>query len=676
MKLTIDFETRSRADIRKCGAWLYSLDPSTDVTTISWSDGDWETGQWRMGDAPPAELHALVASADAVEAHNSFFEIAIWENVCAARYGWPAINRRKWRCSAAKAAACGLSRALGNAGRAIGAAVVKDEADGRWAMQKVARPRPKTGEWQTQEEDWQKMLEYNRRDVASEESLSAALPDLSATELAAWQASERMNARGMMIDVAGCEAAVRLAGEHARKLTAEFQQITGLETAGQRAKFIVWMANRGFQLPNTRAGTLDEFLRVNADSAEQEVRAVKIVRALGRSSIKKYRACLDMTAPDGRARGCFVYHGAHTGRWAGRGLQPQNFKRDCRWKMESAWRDIRDMDLESVEFVYGDPLEFLGEVTRGAIVAAPGTRFLVGDYAQIEARMVFWLAGERRGLDTFRRGEDMYLDMASTIWNRRVVKAESDKRFIGKHAILGLGFGAGYIKFLMHIRELGAPKFTTQQIHEIVPAGWRAATLRWILNEGWADVRRKMPDATRADAEELVLTKWIVDKYRKTYESVVKLWRAAEDAVRSAIRNPGTTHKVASGKLSYTCGKKFLNCRLPSGRVMRYRGPQLSADESISYMTPDDNRRTTYGGSLIENAVQAASRDVMAEAMVRLDRSEDYCDLVATIHDELIVESSTGTLDEFVDIMAAPPAWCPDLPVKVDGWSGTRYKKG
>lgn len=669
MKLTIDFETKSDISLKDHGAWLYSIHPSTHATTISWSDGILEDGQWREGDSRPIALFSLTAEADIVEAHNSQFEDWIWANVCVKKYGWPAIESHKWRCSAAKAAACGLPRALGDAGKAIQAPTIKDEKEGKWAMQKIARNAKNVTE-----DDWKKMLTYNRNDVASEESLSGMLPDLPPRELAIWRVDRKMNARGFTVDVAGCRKAVMLAGAYARVLTDKFKVITGLETAGQRAKFAMWMAKKGYTIENTQADTLDKLLRGNIADADVHT-AIETVRALGRSSIKKYRACLDMAGPDHRARGCFLYHGAGTGRWSGRGLQPQNFKRECRWDMDKAWEDIHAHDLETIEMLYGDPLTFLSETTRGAIIATPGTRFLVGDYAQIEARMVFWFAGERFGLDAFRRGDDIYMNMAELIWGRKLnKKIDSEKRFVGKHAILGLGFGAGYVKFLMHLRELHAPAFSWKQVCEIVPAGWRSATLRWILNEGWNNVKRRMPEATEADARELVLTKYVTDKYRKTYASVVKLWNAAEDAAANAMRNPGKTFTV-NGKFSYTRGEKFLNCRLPSGRIMRYHDPKIDDAGKISYRNTNDIWVSTYGGKLVENVVQASARDVMAEAMLRLDATDEYQDIVMTIHDELIVESSFGTLDDYIDIMAEPPLWCGDLPIKVDGWEGARYKK-
>lgn len=680
-KITIDFETRSEISLKQVGAWIYSKYPSTEVMCLSWSDGNLESGQWQIGDPEPVNLFKLVSNGNVVEAHNSFFETCIWLNICHRRYGWPEIPFSAWRCSAAKAAAASLPRELGEAGRVMKLSTVKDETYGRWAMLKLSKPRPRTGgwyDWFDAEDDWAKMLAYNRNDVAAEEALSEALPDLLPTELKVWKLTELINFRGMAIDVEGCRAAVKISEEYAERLTKEFQQITGLDTAGQRAKFIEWLAIQNIHIANSQAETLDLLLK-NGIANTQVKRAIEIVRTLGRASIKKYQAMLTMADTDGRARGCFLYHGAHTGRFAGRNLQPQNFKREGPKDMNQAWEDIRHGDLEYLELLHGDPLQFLSGALRGAIWAPPGRQLFAGDYAQIEVRVLFWLAGEKKGLDIFRRNEDMYLEMASTIWNRRVSKEESEKRFLGKQATLALGFGAGFVKFLVHCRDLGAPSFKWEQICELVPAATRESLLHWIITDGWEMVKRLIPNPTKADARELVLAKYVVDKYRAAYGStVVKYWSRIEDAVKSAIQNPGTWFSV--GNVSYNKGPKFLNCRLPSGRIMRYFDAQLDRKGEITYRVSENGKwihAKTWGGKLVENIVQAVARDICTDAMLRLAQSPPYDEITMTVHDEIVCElaEDEGKLDEFTAIMSSNPEWAQGIPIKVESWKGKRYHK-
>lgn len=687
-KITLDFETRSEADLKSVGAWMYSRHPSTDVMCLGWSDGT-DRGQWRMGDAPPKELflRLLFPRAYVAVAHNAFFEYCIWLNVCHEKYGWITMPDDMWRCSASKAASCSLPRGLADAGKALNLKVVKEETEGSWAMKKMSKPcRPTKNDasspWHESEDDWQKMLAYNTNDVDAEEELDAALPDLSPRELAIWQMTERINRRGLGIDVKGCEAAVKIAGAHAAQLTKEFQSITGLESAGQRAKFTVWLAANGVTIPNTQADTLDALLRDQA--TRPHVRhAVGIVRALGRSSIKKYRAMLNMADTDGRARGTLIYCGAQrTGRWSGSGLQPHNFKREGPPDMDLAWDDIHTGDLEWVKMIYGDPLEFLSRAVRGALWAPPGRQLYSGDFAQIEVRKLFWLSGEKAGLDTFRRGEDMYCDMALMIFNRKVTKADSEKRFLGKQATLALGFGAGYIKFLIHCLDLGAPLFTWAQVCDAVPAADRVDILNWIMREDYKNVVKRMKLAgypyDMPVLRALVLAKYVVNRYRTRYKNtVVKFWHDLENAVRAALGSPG--REFRAGKVSYVMGKKFLNCRLPSGRVMRYFEPEISEAGDVTYMNMEEGqwvRVKTYGGKLAENATQASARDIEAEALLRLEDSP-YRDIVMTVHDDATSETDAGvgSVEEFAGIMSQSPTWCPDIPIKVDAWVGRRYHK-
>ena len=527
--------------------------------------------------------------------------------------------------------------------------------------------------------DWEKMLEYNRTDVLAEEALSRALPDLSEVELEVWRASERMNRRGFAVDIAGCRNAVRLAGEHAEKLTAEFHDITGLDTAGQRAKFIVWLASKKVVSRDTTAATLDAELKKTTDV--NICRAIQIVRALGRSSIKKYKAMLEQVDTDGRVRGTVMYHGAGTGRWTGRGVQPHNYPRHCPPDMNQAWNDINSMDLDMLEMVRGDPMEFLSSALRGSIVAPAGRRLIIGDYAQIEARMTFWLAGDRAALDMFRdRSRDMYCEMAGMIFNRIVTKEDEDERFLGKQATLALGFGAGFVKYLVHCRALGAPPFSWRQVCELVPVGHRTDIYNWIVSDGWEMVKRHIEKPTLDDARELVLAKYIVNRFRDKYKNtVVALWARLETAFRSALGWPGMWVEANDTPVAYQLKDKFMRCRLPGGRMLRYYDPKLNGRE-MSAMASDGSkwvRRKLYGGLLTENVVQASARDVMAGAWLRLEKTEIYRDLVLTVHDELVTEvtDGCGSIEEFEQILAETPAWCPDLPIRVEVFKARRYRK-
>jgi DNA polymerase len=674
MKITLDFETTCKIPLRKLGMWAYSLHPTTEVLCVSWKSKGTEVGQWRLGQEPPAALFQAVNAGDITEAHNSFFEYAIWLNVCHKRYGWPAIPDAKWRCSAAKAAACGISRHLGKAGEMLHLTEQKDET-GRKAMLKLSR-----GVKMNDEGEWQEMLAYNRQDVVAEECLSDNLPDLSPKEQHMWEVSERMNRRGFPIDRKGVQAALTIIGAHTDRLLADFQKITGIQSPTQRAKLIQWLVKNGLNVRDTRAETLDAIL-AEGNSENYEVhRALEILRSIGRSSTAKYKAMLATMDPyDYRVRGSFLYHGAGTGRWAGRMVQPHNFPKGRIKNMERAWKLIHQADVDAINLCEWDPMEFLSSALRGAICAPPGRDFLVADYASIEARVTAWLADEGELIDLFKNNGDAYIAMAESVYNRKLNKKDNPlERQLGKEAILGLGFGMGYIKFLMRVRSYGIT-FTKEQVCAVVPTATRLELAKEILND-WKRVKMTMPTAQRSDLLDLIFMKYIVDHYRGKYEKIVRMWGNLEECAKLAVQYPGKVFKV--NKTSWKADDRFLMCRLPSGRIMRYFQPELGSHGRLRYIAARGNTGVfgymdTYGGKLTENVVQAVARDVMADAMIRLEENPPYHELIMTVHDELVCEIDTnkGNLDEFTNLVAAVPDWAEGMPIGAESWRGVRYKK-
>lgn len=703
MRVVLDFETRSEADIKVVGAWKYSLHPSTSVMCLSWRCSNGEAGFFHRehegviaGDPPPTrlfELMSLLPSSDLVIhppsvaiAHNAFFERAIWINVCVARLGWPPMPDESWRCSAAQAAACSLPRALGEVGKALKLDVVKDE-EGKRIMMKLSKPAKPTKKepdkrWNENLDDLMALWDYCETDTAAEDALQASLPQLSAREQKIWEMSERMNARGIFIDVKGAQRAIELAGHHVTKLNHELRVLTGIDAATKRAKVAAWLNDHGTKIEDTTGETLDATLK-RTDLADRPRRVMEIVRSVGRSSTKKYDAMIAMACPDARVRGTVMYHGAGTGRWAGMGLQPHNFTRGSFKDMDLAWDMIHGADTDDIELCYGDMMTFLSHALRGAITAPDGKILYCGDYSSIEARVVFWLAGEKRGLDVFRRGEDIYCDMASDIYGRRITKKDVLERFFGKQAILGLGFQMGFVKFLITCRRFDI-SFTRKQITDIVGDQELESIMTWVRTDGWKQVKKTMPEARSADIIDLALMKYVVDRYRQRYAPVVELWRKCEHAAIDAVRNPGKLFRA--GLLSYYSKGIFLCCKLPSGRVMRYPFPEILpgpfGHDQLTYMgvhpkTKQWVRMSTFGGKLVENGTQAVARDIMADGLMAVDETEIYLP-VMTVHDEGVSEADDdrGDLDEYLHLLThSSTSWCPDLPIAAEGWRGKRYRK-
>lgn len=646
---TIDFETRSLADLKRVGAYAYSIHPSTEIMCMSWRVGDGPIATWRPEDVNlPEELVDHVTGGGRIEAHNAFFERCIWENVMGRL--WPVPRPDQWECSASKAAALSLPRALGNATAALNLSERKDD-DGRKAMMKLSRPYK--GELRDgTPEELERLHAYCEQDVRSEAALSDALPELSELERRVWLLDQKINMRGIAVDQGMLRGALTVAAESKVALDAELRELTGgrVERATMRAAILAWV-NGEFKkgtpaLPDTKGTTVDEWLERD-DLPAGARRVLELLRAANRTSTAKYRAVEERLGPDGRIRDLFMYHAASTGRWGGRGFQPHNLPRGEVKDWDGAADDIRQGDRDWLRTMHGDEMKLLSHALRGVIVAPEGKEFIVADFSAIEARMLLWLADDAHGLDVFRAGEDIYVDMAQDIYGVRLAKnVTKDQRFIGKQAILGLGYG------------MGPPKFK--------------------VNCAKYDV-----DITEEFSKKTVKT------YREKYRKVKDFWWSLNEAAMDATRTPG--RRLDVGRVAYGVTGGFLKCRLPSGRKLSYCRPKiglrpmpwdrtdlrpalvfLGVDSTTTRWTGQD----TYGGKLCENAVQAAARDILAEAMLRVEAVDPY-EIVLHVHDEAVTEvpEGEGSVKELEAIMSELPAWAEGCPIGAEGWRGRRYKK-
>lgn len=646
----IDFETRSQVDIKACGAWVYAEHPSTDVLCMAYAVDGGEVFLWTPDDQIlPGIIAARLIDGDTIEAHNAFFERAIWANVMVKKYGWPAVHPDQWRCSAAKTAARALPRSLEGAGAALGCAIQKSQA-GKATMMKVCRPRKPTkadrSVWNTDPVDMMELYEYCKTDVEAERAINAAVRDLSPLELRVWQLDQKINERGVYLDKEAVIAALGLIARQTERLTAEAQALTegAIKTVGQRNKVLEWVREQDTEIGGYTKQHLTEALAgVLPDKVR---RLLEIRQQLGKTSTAKFQAMLNSVCSDGRIRDTLMYHGATTGRWTGKLVQLQNIPRGNVSDPETAIAIIKSGNLELLELLYGNVMATISSCIRGMLVASPGHDFVVADYASIETRVLFWLAGEDRGLQMYRDNADLYVDMASAIYRKPVEQITKDEREMGKRAVLGCGYSMGGKKFKMTCKT-------------------------------YANV----------DIEE-DFALYVVQKYREKYAPVPRLWYAQEGAAVEAVRFPGKI--VPCGKVSWLLDAKVLYCRLPSGRKLAYNSPEIKVVEKpwggdgyqLSYMGMDSKtkqwtRQHSYGGMLVENITQAVARDLMAEAMLRVE--EHGFEIVLSVHDELVAEipeaADEGAIHGFCTLMAGKPQWAADIPIKAEGWRGKRYKK-
>jgi len=691
---TIDFETRSACDLKKHGSWVYSRHETTEAMCLAYRLPHWKPGRvdlWHMAhpehgireSKPPQELFDWIADGGLVEAHNAFFERVIWRNVMVRKHDWPEMPHLQWRCSASRASASSLPRDLENACKAMGLAIEKD-MEGRRLMLKMSKPRkPRKAEviawmednflsgdyrkytarmveeagpfWHSDPDDLERLWAYCQQDVRAEEALSEVIPHLSDRELQLWQLDQQINERGARFDLPMAHAAIRLASQAKRRMNRELEKLTGIKSATQRAAVKDWLARAGVELPDTTADTVDKFL-ARSDVGAREKRVLQILKDVNRTSTRKYTSCIDKTDhEDGRARDLLMYHGASTGRWSGKGIQVQNFPRGtsknstyfdkksghhkAKFDMDVAAADIIDEDDEWIEAVYdGGTMEGLSSALRGLVIPSEDHELIVADYAAIEARCVLGEAGAEAARNVFRTGGDIYCDMAEGIYGYPVNKHEHpDERQFGKQAILGLGYGMGFLTFLLTCRKYGIT-FSVAQVKGILKD-------KYLKYYDWVDdylfpkprdeedpkaysnrkrnaskTRRQLTDADedpKAIIHELALMKYTVDVYRTRYPEVKQMWADQEAAAIAAVREweelvqrhreelqfewelengplddtnvsfslmpwerdnvgdhiEGPVH-VAGCMMWYVKGG-FLCGELPSGRLLRYRSPSI-----------------------------------------------------------------------------------------------------
>jgi DNA polymerase bacteriophage-type len=659
-KLYIDFETRSAVDIKKVGAWAYARHPSTDIMCMAYAFEDEKEVRLFTLDNIKSGVAMIAVYNGVIKAHNAHFEYAVWNYILHKKYGWPALwDPKYWSCTLARAAMCNLPISLDAAGAALGVAKPKD-LTGRSVMLKLSRPAGydplfDTPYWTTEEQDpaaFQKLYEYCKRDVEAEMELDRRLPELPEMERRIWELDLVINRRGVLADTATAKKAMDLAASLTEELNIKLDFLTGglVEKASRVAAIKRYLESQGV----TGVASLDKAavtaLLDRPDVSQKVKDVIKIRQQVGKSSTAKYSAILDVADPeDRRMRGLLQYHAAGTGRWGGRLVQPQNFPKGLGYESDKVVGDIlNSASAEGFKAAYGDKaMEALSAALRGALVAGEGKTLVVADYSAIEARVLFWLAGEESALAKYRMGVNLYVDMARFLYRNESIKKDSHPReyALSKAAVLGCGFGMGKDKF-------------------------RATCVAQGIDIG------------------IEMAEQAVQTYRKLYRNVVEMWYAQEAAARLAVRTPGSVHKC--GKVVWGMDKRreFLVCKLPSGRHLRYYRPSLKTintvygeKEEIHFWCAGLNgsleENKTYGGSLTENIVQATARDIMANGMLRAEAA-DY-PVILTVHDELVTEvdatDKTKTVDGLIKEMCSLPVWADGCPIAAEGWMGRRYRK-
>ena len=632
MKIYFDFETRSPCDIKSAGADAYARHPETEILCCAFKIDDGPTQIWHPhGEIdytltePPRypEIHtppkSVPKNAEFV-AHNASFDYLIWKHVAVPKYNFPPLPLDQVRDTMAQACAMALPASLAGLGEAL--RVDEQKYSGGFNLIRKMSIPP----YEFTPALFAEMQDYCGQDVDTLAEIDSHLLPLSSSESKMWRLNHRINERGIAVDFDLIEAVARLNAEEDIALEARAVEF-GLSTTAMRsqAQFKAWALSQGVEIPSLNKKELGA-LDIDNPVVQQ---ALELREQICKSSIKKFDAMRSKTCEDGRVRGSHVYHRATTGRFAGSGVQVQNMPRPV----------VDDTDALADAIIgggdasgQGHPVkDVLSSLIRSCLVGD----FMCADFSSIESRVLFWLADCQKGLDVYRGGKDLYCVTAEGIFGHPVNKKDHPfERSIGKIAVLACGF------------------------------------------QGATKAFKGMCDGYRLDTTEEQQTQ-AVRGYRDTYPEVVQFWYDCEEAAIRAIKNEASTQWV--GRIAYKYNGRDLACRLPSGRVIRWQEPAVVPGkfdrDTIEYSGLNIGRKwvrkTTYAGDLAQSATQATARDLLCEAMIRLD--EKGWPIVLHVHDEILVDGRGE--GDFLDIMTEAPPWASGLPVEGDMWVGRRYQK-
>ena len=643
--IVLDLETYSSADLAKTGVFKYVEAPDFEILLMSYVVPFGEPVQiWDFTqDGTPPWLAELLVDPEVIKvAHNCQFERACL-NKALGIYSPP----EQWIDTMHLAAMNGLPMTLEAAGAALQLEQQKLDT-GKALIRYFCKPcaPTKTNGGRTRNlpehapEKWEEFKTYCLRDTEVEHMIFDRLAGtkITATERQVENLDARINERGIGIDLDFAAKAIAMDDAFKAEHLEQMKRLTGLENPNSVAQLKTWLSTRGLYPSSLDKKALADLLDKVIDPTTKRV--LQLRQLLGKSSTAKYTAMQTATCEDGRIRGTLQYYGAgRTGRWAGRLLQVQNLPQNHLKQIDLVRDIVKSGDLDDLDLIFENVPDVLSQLIRTAIVAKPGHTFLVADYHAIEAVCIAFLSGEKWRLDVFSGDGKIYEASYAQAFGvpKESVKKGSPERQKGKIMELALGYGGGTSALL----AFGADKLGLQ------------------------------PDQLQE----------LVDKWRAASPAITAMWRACEKAAKAAIRRPGYTYKAVKG-CAYCRDKDALRLTLPSGRRLSYWGAWLDEDTgSIRFMGQNQTTRKwermeTWGGRLVENIVQAFARDILAEAMLRLEAAGHR--IVFSVHDEVIVEAPVGTdVQEILDIMAQPTTWAPHLALYLhaDGYETPFYKK-
>ena len=662
--LFADFETRSRCDLPSRGGYNYSLDASTTILCFSYAIGDDDVQTWTPDQPFPESVSEHIRAGKQLRFHNAGFDRQIFWNILCQDFGVPRPALEQFYCTAAQARANCLPGSLEDVGRAISSNMRKDHR-GSQLIRALSIPRA-DGTFNSDPSLMAEMIAYCEQDVRSMREISKAMRQLTDEELLDYHVNERINDRGVLLDLPLAQAAIKYAATEMEEIENLVQDITKgdissvrsprmkawvMERVGEQALKLMEVYKDGekkYSIDKTVRANLLILAKEDKDGKEIPAHVADVIQCaddLWASSVAKFSRLGELADEvDHRVRGAFVFAGGSaTGRASSYGAQVHNFTRKCAAEPD----DVRHAMVRGHSVVprFGKRVtDVLKGMLRPALIPAPGKQFVVADWSAVEARVTAWASADPQAeevLDTFRAGKDIYIREAAGIYRvpyEEIAEeyeqtGESDRRQIGKVAILSLGFGG----------SIGAFSAMGRVYKVYMPE---------------SDARR------------------IVDAWRRANSWAVRYWAKLEDAYTRALRNPG--REFSAGRVTYLYDGQHLWYALPSGRILCYPFAKFEGDE-ITYIkaawkpaadAKEWPRARLWKGLACENITQAIAHDLLRHSLRQLD------DVVLHVHDEIVLETADPEAPNTLkQVMCTPPAWAAGLPLNAEVEVMSRYGK-
>ena len=641
--LSADIECFSDVDLIKCGVYAYADSPAFEILLFAYSfdGGETQIIDLAQGEKLPAEVEDAIFDVSVTKtAYNANFE-----RTCLSKHFGRYIPPESWHCSAVQAAMLALPRSLEDVGRVLGLDEQKMK-EGKELIRYFCVPcKPtKANGGRTRNlpchapEKWELFKTYCKRDVDVEKSIRRKLHNfpIPESEMELYRLDQRINDRGVLVDMELVRNAVSCERLHKEVVTKRAYELTGLENPNSVAQLKGWLGDMGMEAESLSRKAVAEMI-AGTDGEVEELLRLRLLMA--KTSVKKYEAMERSVCSDGRIHGMLMFYGANrSGRWSGKNVQIQNLPKNDIPDLELARELVKQGRFEDIELLYDSTPNVLSELIRTAFIPKQGCRFVVADFSAIEARVMGWLSGEKWVLDVFRGDGKLYEMTASRMFGIPMAEIGkgSSERAKGKVASLACQYGGSTGALVsMGALDMG---LTEDELPPLV-AAWRKANPHMV--QFWWDV----------------------------------------DA--AAIKAVTEKQKTKVGKIIFEYKSGILFITLPSGRKLSYVKPRMAVNrfgrDGLTYEGISENKKwsriETYGPKLVENIVQGTARDLLAEAMLRVEK-KGY-PIVMHCHDEIIAEvpEGIGSVDEMCEIMAVQPEWAVGLPLRADGYQCSFYQK-